>query len=343
MKIAILIPSGYALTSPGDGRKAQIQYQAAALERMGHTVVRLNPWDTSSVLPVCDALHIVEGAFGNFVNVQSRAEVPLVSLATFIDSNQSFWRYRLVTWLGTRHPYFLNNAGTFRRQMHNCDLVIVRSRHERRQVIEGIGVDPARTRVEIVLNGVNPPPHHDPELARRKFSLPEQYLLHVSSYGDIRKNVPRLIKAVAPTGLPLVIAGFESKSNNLNEVRTLAGRTKHVQLLPFLDEELLQSLYAGCRVFCLPSLHEGTGLVALEAAAHGAGVVITKNGGPPDYFGDLAYYVDPYDVNNIRQAIQAAWELPRGQQLQQHMLTNLTWDQSAQSLVRVFQQQNRQP
>jgi len=99
---------------------------------------------------------------------------------------------------------------------------------------------------------------------------------------------------------------------------------------------MLQSLYAGCRVFCLPSLHEGTGLVALEAAAHGAGVVITRNGGPPDYFKDLAYYVDPVGVGDIRDTILQAWEKPQGAELRAHVLSSLTWDQSARSLAAAY-------
>jgi glycosyltransferase involved in cell wall biosynthesis len=79
------------------------------------------------------------------------------------------------------------------------------------------------------------------------------------------------------------------------------------------------------------------GLVAVEAAAYGAGVVITKNGGPPDYFGDLAYYVDQFDVASIRHSVQKAWENPKSEAIKRHVLTNLTWEQSARSLVAAFQ------
>lgn len=336
MKIGILLPGGYAIALPGDGRKVQIACQVEALKRLGHSVVELPPWSDND-LSGLDALHVVEGSFGNYVNTFQRIAGPrAIGIVTFIDSNQANWSYRLMAWLGTRTTHLQTSAGVFRKQMLRSDLVIVRSRGERDRVIYGLGIDPARTHVEIVLNGVSAPQMSDPEPARARYNLPKEYLLHVGTYSWGRKNVARLIAAAGPTGLPLVIAG-NPVGPEAERVASAARQFKNVQFLGYQDEQMLHSLYAGCKVFCLPSIHEGTGLVALEAAAHASGVVITRNGGPPDYFADLAYYVDPYDIRGIRETILRAWENPRGQELRSHVLQNLTWEQSAQSLVRAYQ------
>jgi glycosyltransferase involved in cell wall biosynthesis len=99
---------------------------------------------------------------------------------------------------------------------------------------------------------------------------------------------------------------------------------------------MLQNLYAACTVFCLPSVHEGTGLVALEAASLGARIVITRNGGPPDYFADMAEYVDPFSVESIRAGVERAWNAAPSDKLRSHVLTNLTWDASARSLISAY-------
>lgn len=53
----------------------------------------------------------------------------------------------------------------------------------------------------------------------------------------------------------------------------------------------------------MPSLNEGVGLVALEAAAYGCEIVITSLGGPKEYYGDLAEVVNPYSIDEIGSAV----------------------------------------
>jgi glycosyltransferase involved in cell wall biosynthesis len=89
-------------------------------------------------------------------------------------------------------------------------------------------------------------------------------------------------------------------------------------------------------VFCLPSTHEGTGLAALEAGAAGARVVITRNGGAPDYFLHHAWYVDPDSVASIRGAIETAWHAPVDDRLRQHIAQRLSWLESGKSLERAY-------
>jgi glycosyltransferase involved in cell wall biosynthesis len=215
------------------------------------------------------------------------------------------------------------------------DLVVVRSQSERERVVRGLGIDPGK--VAIVLNGVTPPTPVDAAEARRRLGFTEPFVLHVSAYTDARKNVARLIEALNQTPYPLVVAGRSDPGGALDAIKALAAKNPRVKLMGFVDHATLQDLYAACKVFALPSIHEGTGLVALEAAAHGAAVVITKHGGPPDYFSDLAEYVDPMHVASIRDALVRAWDAPHGDALKRRVLANLTWEASARALVEAFQ------
>jgi glycosyltransferase involved in cell wall biosynthesis len=104
-----------------------------------------------------------------------------------------------------------------------------------------------------------------------------------------------------------------------------------------VDRQTRDALYGLCHVFCLPSYHEGTGLAALEAGAAGAHVIITRLGGTRDYFQDLASYVSPTDVNDIRRALARTWDMPRGSALQAHIRASLGWDASASALERTYE------
>lgn len=334
MKIGWIMPGGFAVAPPGDGRKVQALRQVEALEALGHQVARLSPWE--EMPEGLDALHIYEGAFSNIVGAYRRPpKVGVVSLATIIDSNMPYWAYRLAAFVGGLSGNLRTNQGLHRKQAQRSDVVIVRSRSERERVVRGLGVEPAK--VQIVLNGMAPPAPVDAALARRRLGIAEDFVLHVSAYTDGRKNVVRLAEAINQTPYPLIIAGRGAPGAEMDRLKVLAASNPRVKLMGFVDHATLQDLYAACKVFALPSIHEGTGLVALEAAAHGASVVITKLGGPPDYFGDMVDYVDPFKVASIREGLTRAWERPRVDTLRQHVLAHLTWEASARSLVAAWE------
>ena len=142
---------------------------------------------------------------------------------------------------------------------------------------------------------------------------------------------------VGAAGLPLIIAGTADDAGEDARLKALAARHRGIRFLGYVDAATRDALYALARVFCLPSLHEGTGLAALEAAAHGAAVVITDRGGPRDYFGELAHYVRAGETDSIRTALETAWQAPRSNRLRDHVVNHLSWRQSAKALLDVYQ------
>ncbi len=335
MRIGLMLPATFAIDAPGNGVRVQARRQADALQRAGHDVLRLDAWQYTKAADL-DVVQFYLGGFAmHKIEGLRHFAGRLLAFAPIIDSNTSFATSRLAAALGNARGPLATVPGEFRRQALASDVVIVRSAHERDRVVRGLGVEPAK--VEIVLNGIDPVDDANPAEVRRRLDLPDQFVLHVSGYTQERKHVARLIEAVGPTGHPLIIAGMPVPGPALDYLRALAGRFSNVRLLPWLDEPTLHGLYAACRVFALPSAHEGTGLVALEAASLGARIVITRNGGPPDYFRDMAEYVDPFSTEDIRAAIQRAWTAPASDALRQHVLGNLTWDASAAAMVNAYQ------
>lgn len=336
MRIGFMIPSDWALVR-GHGVVAQARQQAEALESIGHAVDLLSPWQWQNIKDL-DVLHFF-AACALFPALNDRFPNPrrtLVAYSPIIDSNQSFAAYRLAADLGSISSRLMTIPGIGRAQAQHCDVVICRSQHELRRVSESLRVSMAK--VEIVLNGCSEPRTSaigvDPAI--NSLELPKDFVLHISAFTQQRKNVLRLAQATAELGFPLVIAGRATAGPILDELNQRIGQGQRIILLGFVDESTKAALYSRCRVFCLPSHHEGTGLVAVEAASYGANLVVTRNGGPPDYFLDMAEYVDPFDVSDITRGLAAAWNRPKSDRLKSHLMSTLTWIHSARSLADVY-------
>ena len=342
MKIAFLVKALYALGNPANGVVAQAKNQAQALTELGHEVTLLNPWEWRDAEEF-DVVHFFFGGPG-LAGVEKLARSNpnrALVFSPILDTNDSNARYRFAAALGGIVPKLYTIQGEYRKQALASDVVICRSRFEQLRVVGGLGVPASRT--AIVLNGVSVP-----EIGVSGASptgrlasiadLKEDFVLHVGAYTSERKNAIRLVEAVGPLGIPLIIAGWAQECPILDKLKSLSRRYREVRLLGLLSDGELHALYSRCRVFCLPSLHEGTGLVALEAAAYGANVVVTKNGAPPDYFGPYAEYVDPLNVEDIRQAVDRAWRKPKEGVLRERVVGELTWHHSARALSRVYEQ-----
>ena len=106
----------------------------------------------------------------------------------------------------------------------------------------------------------------------------------------------------------------------------------------FVSEEELLTLYNKAKVFALPSINEGVGLVALEAAVHGCNIVITNNGGPKEYYvNGLANLVDPYNVDDIGLNIMQSLENNNQQPaLRNHILNNYSIDSCVDKLIESY-------
>ncbi len=79
----------------------------------------------------------------------------------------------------------------------------------------------------------------------------------------------------------------------------------------FVDDELLDTLYAGAKLFVFPSWYEGFGLPPLEAMARGVPVVASNTSVMPEILGDAAAYFDPRDPKEIARTINHLLHNPK--------------------------------
>jgi len=217
---------------------------------------------------------------------------------------------------------------TLAKLFNEADILLPNSSAEMKQLIRLFRVDPSK--FVIVPNGVDPSfKLGDPSLFEKTYGL-RDFILYVGRI-NFQKNVLGLIKAFRKSNLntKLVIIGkvvdkayFAKCRKEADKDVIFMGSFKH-------NDPLLRSAYCASKVVALPSFYETTGLVALEGGLAGSNIVITREGGTYDYFGDYAWYVDPFDVKSIVKALKEAYITPKNQELSKIIEKKFTWKNAA--------------
>ncbi len=146
----------------------------------------------------------------------------------------------------------------------------------------------------------------------------KEYFLFLGAV-EPKKNISRLVEAYAASGSarPLVLVGglgwqYERDLEVIEDERLRSWRfdgshiraERRVQRLPYVPLASLLSLIRGARAVLLPSLYEGFGLPILEAMLLGTPVITSNTSCLPEVAGDAAMLVDPYRIEQIRDAIR---------------------------------------
>lgn len=113
------------------------------------------------------------------------------------------------------------------------------------------------------------------------------------------KNFERVAKAVAGAGCQLQVVGdLEPEQRSL-----CASLGLPYCALGVVSDEALVQAFRRCDMVVFASLYEGFGLPVLEGQATGRPVITSNLSSLPEAAGEGALLVDPYSVEDIRQAI----------------------------------------
>jgi glycosyltransferase involved in cell wall biosynthesis len=191
-------------------------------------------------------------------------------------------------------------------------LVIADSAFAKAEIVEWLGVDPARVRV--VPLGVTPGlarcPAEEIAAFRRERALPSGYILYVGARKP-HKNLPLLLKALARLAPaerpPLALSGVPWPPRGpLARCAARLGLADTVHFAGDLrDVRELACLYSGAVLYAQPALSEGFGLPPLEAMACGTPVLSSTGGALPETVGDAAILLAPRDPAAWAEAIRA--------------------------------------
>jgi glycosyltransferase involved in cell wall biosynthesis len=177
--------------------------------------------------------------------------------------------------------------------------VIVPTDTVARDAVKHLGVERARIAVIPEAADTSMYPRSAERIAqvRRRFSLPERYLLWVGclQHPDPSRHIAEL--AATPRELPLVLVG---------STRPWAHELPDVILTGHVTDEHLATLYSGAHALVVPSEHEGAGLPAVEALACGTPVVAREVPALREVLGNRATFVEPGDLRGLIVAAEAA-------------------------------------
>ncbi len=184
----------------------------------------------------------------------------------------------------------LFRALAYHRSARSATLVVVPSDFVRDRALARLGLDPSRVRT--IHHGIDHARFTPTDEPREPFLLyPAKRWAHKNH--DRLFEAFRLIRARHPE-LRLVLTGGGHDP---------ASAPDGVEILGYVDEEALVSLYRRATAVVFPSLYEGFGQPPLEAMACGCPVAASNAAALPEVCGDAARLFDPSSAEAIAAAV----------------------------------------
>lgn len=194
---------------------------------------------------------------------------------------------------------------------------------------------------------VKEPAEVAPVLERLGMPAGSPFLLYAGGISP-HKNIETLLDAYARVIAarepvpPLVLVGDLERETYLSAAESVRRRieeleiAEHVILPGFVTDETLACLYTAATAVALPSLAEGFGLPAIEAAACGAAVVLSDLPAHRESLGEGGLYFPPRDTAALAAALTTMLDdrsaraalAARGSAT----VAGLTWDAAAERL-----------
>lgn len=268
-------------------------------------------------------------------------------------------RYAAPT-IGTIHDIILQKVRSEKEEMINwydrklrhtisvSDHILTVSEATKQDLIEYYNIP--EKNITVVYNGVdynrfaNDISLEEKEKIREKYELPETFFLY---FGGIRKhkNIESIINAYSL--LPEYIRQDYKLviTKGSEELRKLA-YDKHVSrdvlFTRFIDDEDKECIYQLAYATIFVSYYEGFGLPIVESMASGTPVITSNVSSMPEVAGDAALLVNPYDVEDIANAMN---EMVNDKKLYNNLIemgkqnvTRFSWDTSASVVSELIKQ-----
>lgn len=150
-----------------------------------------------------------------------------------------------------------------------------------------------------------------------------------------RKNQLGLIRAMRSTGLSTVIVGAAPNAAYFYACQQAAD--DKVVFLPQMPAPELAAAYRAAKVVATPSWFEVAALANLEAGLAGCHIATTDRSSAREYFGELASYCDPSDIESIRRSVLSEYQRPRDGALKDLISGNYTWRKAAEETVEAYE------
>lgn len=295
MKIAFIF--SYPHIVPSDGVYSQAMTWKRGLESLKNEVVLINMWENYNWKSF-DA--IVFFGFNEYMRDIINWIYPInpkIAVAPILDPNYSLWMLKCYARWGCSKLRLTNAYHSLHTVRDKVKIFLVRSDFEKHFLSKGFNISPYKCKKTPLSYSI--PPNETNNEKR------EPFCLHISLLCDNRKNVKRLIEASTKYNFKLILCGLLRNDTERKLLDSWMQGNPNISYLGYVTKENMIELYSKARVFALPSIYEGVGIVALDAAVSGCDIVITELGGPKEYYSGKAIEVDPYNIDEMGRGIKS--------------------------------------
>ncbi len=201
--------------------------------------------------------------------------------------------YRLVTWITIKKAF----------------KIITPSYFWKKELVKRYGL--AENKISVTYEGVadgllSQKANINPQKILAKYNIQKPFVIYTGSLYP-HKNVERLVKAMALINqdlkLVIVCARNIFYQRFLQKIKELKAE-KFVNLVGFVPDEELATIYKQAQALVFPSFWEGFGLPGLEAMGSGLPVIAAKASCLPEIYGQAALYFNPLDERELAEKIQ---------------------------------------
>lgn len=198
----------------------------------------------------------------------------------------------------------------FKKAAKSADQIIAISEQTKQDIIRFLKTDARK--ITVVYQGCHQSFKEKPGEGflvqiKDKFNLPATFVLNVGTIEE-RKNLFNLVKALAGSGIPLVVVGRKDKSYFGKIEKLVKQSGVEVYFLENVSMDELAAIYRLATIFVYPSFFEGFGIPVIEAL-YSETVVVTSNVSClPEAGGPDSVYVDPHNVEDISAKIRFLWD-----------------------------------
>ncbi|MDO9537248.1 MAG: glycosyltransferase family 4 protein [Thermoplasmata archaeon] len=197
--------------------------------------------------------------------------------------------------------------------------------------LEERGFEPSR--LITVPNGIDLPPEGN-------FSE-KDYILFVGRLVGT-KGIPFLLRAMKDVDSKLVVCGGGPDLEKLKKMSEKFGVKDKVEFPGRVPEEKKLALFAGCKVFVLPSIYESYGIAAAEAMSYGKPVVASNVGGLPEVVGNGGLLANPRDPKDLAEKINILLKEPEKRKnlgkRAKELASEYTWNRSANMMEELYRE-----
>ena len=217
------------------------------------------------------------------------------------------------------HPKYRRNI--FKRYLqktiNHAKAIVTISEFSKAEMVDIFKIDPHKIHVAYcgACNEFKPRTKEETQKTLSEYHLNYREFILVIGTFEPRKNLIRTCEAYAllPEHLrkayPLVLCGASGWGNiQLSEKVKHLIEIKQIKILQYVSNQALYELTSSAKLSCYASIYEGFGLPVLEAMQSATPVITSNVSSMPEVAGNAALLVNPFEISEIREAMQKILE-----------------------------------